>query len=125
MATFNLRQMATSVACASFALFGMMTPAIAQDHSVFLAEGESETFEAYFLEGEVISAVCDEDCSDVDLYLYTELEVLVDSDVELDAYPVLIAPFDGVFTVEVTMPSCSYNAGCSVDIASEYGFDVL
>ena len=125
MATFNLRTMATSVACASFALLGLVTPALAQDHSVFLQEDESEKFTAFFLEGETISAICDEDCSDVDLYLYTELGVLVDSDTEVDAYPVLMAPFDGTFSVEVSMPDCSYAAGCSADISSEYGFEVL
>jgi len=124
MTTFNLRALATSLACASVALAGLVSPALAQeaDRTTFLREGESETFTGYFLKDEVITAVCDEDCSDLDLFLYSEIGAMLDSDEELDAYPVLIAPYEGEFSVEVSMPSCSYSAGCSASISSEYGF---
>ncbi|MGD1898513.1 MAG: hypothetical protein ACFB16_16345 [Phormidesmis sp.] len=122
MATSYLRTMVTSVACASFALLGMITPALAQDRSVWLNEGETETVTGYFFEGETITAECDVDCTDIDLYLYTELGVLVDSDDELDDFPVLVAPFEGTFSVEITMPSCSHYQGCSASISSEHGF---
>lgn len=122
MAILNLRATVTSVACASFALLGLVTPALAQDRTFWLHEGESETVSGYFLEGETITAECDSDCSDIDLYLYTEIGALADSDDELDDYPVLIAPYDGTFSVEITMPSCSHSQGCSASISSEHGF---
>jgi hypothetical protein len=122
MATFSLRAMVSSIACASVALFGIVNPALAQDRTVWLEEDESATVTGYFMEGEVISAKCDVDCTDIDMYLYTELGVLVDSDVEYDDFPVVVAPYEGDFSIELTMPSCSHPAGCSADISSEYGF---
>lgn len=122
MANFSLRAIVSSVACASVALFGVVNPVLAQDRTVWLEEDESTMVTGYFMEGEVISAECDMDCTDIDMYLYTELGVLVDSDVEYDDYPVLIAPYEGEFSIEVTMPSCSHPAGCSAYISSEFGF---
>lgn len=130
MATFNLRSsvsakmrtLATSVACASVALFGIIAPAVAQNRTVWLNDNGQTTVTGYFMQGESIYADCDEDCMDLDLYLYNELGVLVDSDDAYDAYPILTAPYEGTFSVQVTMPSCRHSAGCSASISSEYGF---
>ena len=118
----NLRALATSMACASVALIGIVRPAVAQSRTVWLDDNGQTTVTGYFLQGEDIYAECDEDCMDLDLYLYTELGVLVDSDEEIDAFPIITAPYDGTFSVKVTMPSCTHSAGCSASISSDHGF---
>ena len=52
--------------------------------------------------------VCDEDCSDIDLYLYDEGGVLIDSDASTDDVPVLLVtpPRRGRYRVQVTMYDC-------------------
>lgn len=122
MANLNLRSAVTSLACASFAIMGVVSPALAQDRTVWLNENEEATVSGYFAQGETITAMCDDDCTDIDLYLYTELGVLVDSDIEDDSIPVVTAPYDGTFSIEVTMPSCSHPGGCEAYISSEQGF---
>ncbi|MEM8501987.1 MAG: hypothetical protein AAF716_02415 [Cyanobacteria bacterium P01_D01_bin.1] len=122
MAIFRLRTIVSSLACASVALFGLVNPALSQDRTVLLEEDEATTVTGYFMKGEVISAECDSDCTDVDMYLYTELGVLVDSDVEYDDFPIVIAPYEGTFSIEITMPSCSHPVGCNAYVSSEFGF---
>lgn len=55
-----------------------------------------------------ITAACDQDCSDVDLYLYDEYDNLIDSDEEYDDYPLVsVTPKRrGRFTAVVRMASC-------------------
>jgi len=127
MASFlNVRhfatRFATTVACASVALAGVVSPALAQDRTIWLNDNGKTTVTGYFLEGEDIYASCDADCTDLDLFLYTEVGVLVDSDEALDSFPIITAPYEGTFSVEVTMPSCTHSAGCSVSLSSDYGF---
>lgn len=57
-----------------------------------------------------ISAVCDQDCSDLDLYVYDENGNLIASDAEPDDYPhVLVSPkWTGQFTAVITMESCRF-----------------
>ena len=57
-----------------------------------------------------ISAVCDQDCSDLDLYVYDENGDLIASDVEPNGYPhVLVSPKWTVqFTAVITMESCRF-----------------
>ena len=97
---FNVRTAATTLAC----------------------DNGATTVTGFFLQGESIYANCDEDCMDLDLYLYTEMGVLVDSDIEEDSFPIVTAPYDGNFAIEVTMPSCVHSAGCSASISSDHGF---
>ena len=54
-------------------------------------------------------AVCDQDCPDIDLFIYDSRENLVDSDEEEDAYPVAtISSADGNnYDYTVKMYSCS------------------
>ncbi|MEL6490893.1 MAG: hypothetical protein ABG776_11440 [Cyanobacteria bacterium J06555_13] len=119
---FNVRTVATTLACASAALMGMVSPALAQSRTVWLNDNGATTVTGFFLQGESIYANCDEDCMDLDLYLYTEMGVLVDSDIEEDSFPIVTAPYDGNFAIEVTMPSCVHSAGCSASISSDHGF---
>lgn len=118
----GFKSAASAVAVASFALVGLVSPAIAQDRTVFLKEGESTRMEAILIAGESVYATCDTDCSDIDMALYTELGVEVDSDFELDDYPNVTAPFSGVFYIEVSMASCSHYLGCEVSVSSDEGF---
>lgn len=121
--TSKFRSAVGAAAVASVALVGLGSPAIAQeapDRSFYLEEGESKTEEAYLYAGEDVYATCDSDCSDIDITLYTELGVEVDSDVELDAFPIVTAPFDGNFIIEVSMPDCDNI--CEVSLSSDEGF---
>ncbi len=123
MASFlNVRSIATTLACASVAIAGIVSPAFAQDRTIWLNDNAETTVTGYFLEGEDIYASCDEDCSDLDLFLYTEIGVLVDSDDAVDPFPIVTAPYDGTFSVQVTMPACNHTAGCSVSVSSDHGF---
>lgn len=76
-----------------------------------LAENEIESI-SIELDGGVAYAlvgVCDNDCSDVDLYLYDENNYLIDEDIEMDDFPLIeVTPqWQGPFTVVVEMPRCS------------------
>ena len=57
----------------------------------------------------VLGGFCDEDCDDLDLYLYDEDGNTIDSDTEEDDYPVItFSPKEsGRYKVEVSMYSCS------------------
>ena len=60
-----------------------------------------------------IVAVCDEDCTDIDLYLYDENENLIDEDETDDDVPVIESRprWTGGFGIEVEMYEC-YNEPC-------------
>ena len=116
------RAIATSFACVSVALVGLVSPALAQSRSVWLNDDGQTTVTGYFLQGEDIYANCDEDCMDINLYLYNEMGALVDADSAGDAFPIVTAPYDGTFIVEIAMPSCLHSAGCSAAISSDHGF---
>ena len=68
------------------------------DHWITLDGGEERA----------VLAVCDEDCSDIDLYLYDEGGVLIDSDTSTDDVPVLLVtpPRRTRYRVQVTMYDC-------------------
>ncbi len=61
-----------------------------------------------------IVAVCDNNCTDINLEIYDENNHLIDSDTETDDIPILqVAPkWTGKFDIKVTMVSCS-NVPCS------------
>jgi len=96
--------------------------AIAQDRSLWLTHNSRTRLQGYFLQNEDIFALCDTDCQDIDLFLYNEQGTLVDSDDAVDAFPIVTAPYDGAFTLEITMPACSHSAGCAASISSDFGF---
>ncbi len=68
------------------------------DHWITMAAGEEQA----------VLAVCDEDCSDIDLYKYDEEGVVIDSDASTDDVPVLpVTPRTrGRYRVQVTMYDC-------------------
>ena len=59
-------------------------------------------------EEHAVLAVCDEDCSDIDLYIYDESGTLIDSDSSTDDVPVLLVtpPRRTRYRVQVTMYNC-------------------
>jgi hypothetical protein len=58
-----------------------------------------------------IVGVCDNDCSDVDLTLYSPTGTTVASDVALDDHPTLnfVAPMSGTYRLRVSMATCRQN----------------
>ncbi|MDH5805344.1 MAG: hypothetical protein OEZ54_09165 [Gemmatimonadota bacterium] len=76
-----------------------------------LNQGSSETFTVRLVGGMeyALVGVCDNDCSDIDLEVFGPNGNSLDSDFEVDDFPVLefTAPSNGSYTVEVSMPGCS------------------
>lgn len=114
--------MARSMAGAVIVTALMPGAAIAQDRSLWLPDDGHTMLRGYFLQGEDIYALCDQDCSDLDLFLYDRSGLLVDVDNAPDAFPIVTAPYEGTFGLRVTMPSCDHTAGCAVTVSSDYGF---
>lgn len=84
--------------------------------------GETLRESAYLYAGESVYGACDSDCSDLDLFLYDMSGNVVSSDTLMDAVPIVTAPSEGNYVVEVTMPSCNHEAGCGVELSSDHGF---
>ncbi|WP_026100865.1 hypothetical protein [Synechococcus sp. PCC 7336] len=118
---FNLRSLLATVAIAATALAGIALEANAQ-RSLWLYNGGSTTVEGYFNAGESIYGTCDGDCFDLDLFLYDANGNAIGSDTATDAFPIVTAPAEGYYTVEVTMPDCSHPQGCAVEVTSDFGF---
>jgi len=90
--------------------------------TTFLASGESEIYEGYFLADEDIFASCDANCEDVDIYLYDAYTgELIASDTLVDAEPIVTAPYEGDYIVETYMVTC-YAEACEAWTDSDYGF---
>jgi hypothetical protein len=120
--TFTLRATLTGT-CFAIAAAGFASAAIAQDRSLWLYNGDTTMVDGYFLAGEGVYGACDEDCFDLDLFLYDAVTGdLVAQDVETDAVPYVVAPWDGDFVLEVTMPDCSHADGCAAWVSSDHGF---
>ncbi|MEA5465710.1 hypothetical protein [Leptothoe sp. PORK10 BA2] len=83
----------------------------------FLYEGESTSYEVYLLSGQSIYATCDENCFDIDLFLYDSTGAVVGADEATDAQPVIVAPYEGSFLVEMYMSSCATTEGCAAWLA--------
>jgi hypothetical protein len=114
----------SSLVCslAALSLAGTAGLAQAESRSDWLSEGESITYEGYLLEGEDVFGACDEDCTDLDIYLYDAVSGdLIAEDVLVDSFPVVTAPYDGDFLIEVYMVTCSVEP-CLAEIDSDHGF---
>ncbi|WP_022803191.1 hypothetical protein [Deinococcus ficus] len=83
------------------------------DVSGNLREGQtaSWTFRAFGGERYLNFAVCDEDCGDLDLYLYDQSGRLVAKDTDMDYTPFVAwnIPFTQTMKVVVKMEDCGYN----------------
>jgi len=117
----KFRSLVTTAAFASIAAAGLVSPALAQDRTAWLATGGTTSTSGVFAAGESIYGSCDSDCTDLDMYLYDASGNLVDQDTNTDAYPIVTAPYNGEFSIQVTMPAC-YAEACAVEVSSDYGF---
>lgn len=121
MAQFGVKVAAT-VALGTIALVSTAAIAQAQSRSDSLASGQSVTYNGYLMTNETVYASCDDDCTDLDLYLYdADSGDLVASDTLVDAAPVVVAPYEGNFVIEVVMASCSFEP-CAAWTDSDGGF---
>lgn len=79
-------------------------------HNGALADGESEDVAVRLGPGLefVLIGACDLDCEDLDLVLYDDNGREVDSDLEMDDFPiVMVSPSrDAVYRIRVTMADC-------------------
>ncbi|MDB9525570.1 hypothetical protein PN498_06190 [Oscillatoria sp. CS-180] len=88
----------------------------------FLSSGETAIYEGFFLADENIFASCDADCDDLDIYLYDAYtNELIESDTLVDSNPIVTAPYEGDFVVEVVMVTC-YTEICEAWTDSDHGF---
>ena len=94
----------------------------AQSRALWLQDGEVTTVSGYFYAGESIYGECDQDCFDLDLFLYDANGALVAEDSLPDYFPVVTAPYEGYYTVDVYVYDCSHRSGCAVALESDYGF---
>ena len=99
-----------------------MSSAVAQNRTAWLQDNGSTRITGYLLKGESIQGVCDRACRDLNLFLYDEMGLLVDSDEAIDPMPLVSAPYEGTFAIELSMPTCTHWAGCSASVSSDYGF---
>ena len=96
---------------------------LAQDHSQWLNTGKAFTVDSFFFGDELISGECANDCYDLDLTLYdSETQQPVAQDQDNTPTPTLRAPYEGDFTLEVSMANCARTGGCRAWVSSEYGF---
>lgn len=118
----KIRILAGTIACTLIALSSDISPAAAEDRTAWLKDNQTTTMTGYLLQGEDIYGLCDQDCNNIDLFLFNEMGVMVDSDQQEDTFPIVTAPYEGTFVIEVSMPSCTHGAGCSVSLSSDQGF---
>ena len=120
---FRLKSLFATVSLAAIAFAGAaVEDAKAQDRTLWLYNGGAGTVEGAFYSGEAIYGSCDGDCYDLDLAIYDYNGNLLSYDTAYDAFPVVVAPYDGYFYVEVLMPNCSHPSGCQVWVSSDHGF---
>lgn len=121
MVTLSFKALA-ALACSALAVAGGAAIVQAQSRSDWLSTGQSVSYDGFLYAGETVYATCDSDCTDLDIMLYdANSGQLVDSDTLMDAQPVVVAPYEGSFVIEVVMASCSIEP-CATWTDSEYGF---
>lgn len=78
-----------------------------------LRQGQQTTYTVDLQQGAryLLAAVCDGDCSDLDLALYDDSGNLLDDDTETDDVPIVnvVPRWTGRFRVTVKMHACSVN----------------
>ncbi|NJM97513.1 MAG: hypothetical protein HC800_10395 [Phormidesmis sp. RL_2_1] len=127
----SLRTLSTTACSVAMITVGAITvgamvdinrPAIAQDYTAWLQDNASTQVTGYFLQGESIYGSCDQDCNDINMFLFNEMGVMVDADDAIDATPIVTAPYEGTFVIQVKMPSCTHGLGCRLFVSSDNGF---
>ncbi|BAU44057.1 hypothetical protein [Leptolyngbya sp. O-77] len=122
MERFSPKQMGVVAGGVFVAIALSAGAALAQSRELWMASGDTTSVTGYFMEGERIWGTCDEDCQDLDITLLSADGEPVAEDVLPDANPVVVAPFEGSYTLVITMPTCTTPAGCAVWLDSDQGF---
>jgi hypothetical protein len=121
MARFGFK-MSAALTLGAIAVASSAAIVHAQSRADWLASGESVTYDGYLLADEGVYAGCDENCADLDLYLYDASSgELVASDTLADPNPVVAAPYEGSFLIEAIMVVCNADA-CETTTDSDQGF---
>ncbi|HSM84455.1 MAG TPA: hypothetical protein VLS96_22400 [Nodosilinea sp.] len=121
MAQYGVNMVA-ALTLGAMAVASTATIAQAQSRVDWLSTGEEVTYDGYLLADEAVYASCDDNCGDIDLYLYDAASGdLVATDDLLDAIPVVVAPYEGDFFIQVVMASCSAEP-CETWTDSDAGF---
>ncbi|WP_008311510.1 hypothetical protein [Leptolyngbya sp. PCC 6406] len=106
----------------AIAVLGSAGLAQAQSRMDWLSSGESVTYEGYLFTDENVYGICDDNCSDLDIYLYDAGSgELVSSDTLVDNLPIVTAPYEGNFLIQVVMVDCLASA-CETATDSDTGF---
>ncbi|PNK59673.1 hypothetical protein [Psychrobacter sp. FDAARGOS_221] len=86
-------------------------PSHDEDGTGALAENEEKLTEFVLTRNEtyMFTAVCDDDCTDIDLYVYDDNGQLIELDDEDDDFPIVgfTAEYSGSYYAEVTMYECA------------------
>lgn len=86
---------------------------LTEDATRWMNTGESFRTETYLFEAEPISGACSQDCYDIDLTLYdTNTKKVVVKDHGNTAIPMVTAPYEGDFVLEIEMANCARSGGC-------------
>lgn len=110
----NARSLAATAVLSSLALVGMASNAKAED--LWMLSGDSQVLEVYLGADQIVTGVCDSDCYDLDLHLFDVDGNLVSQDVATDAAPIVAAPWEGTFYLQVDMVNCAHPSGCGVSV---------
>lgn len=115
-------KMAAAFALGAIAVASSAAIAQAQSRTDWLSSGDNIMYDGYLYAGEAVHAICDDDCYDLDMFLYdAETGDLVASDTLEDAIPLVIAPYEGNFLIELVMAGCSLEP-CETWTDSDAGF---
>ncbi len=124
----KVRAAISTITVVSIAALGIISPAAAQDQTKLLSTNEFSIMTGYLYEGESVYAICDEDCSDINLYLYNQDgSITYDeygnavANIATDSFPVVTAPYEGTYRIKAYMSSCSTSI-CKISVSSDSGF---
>ena len=93
---------------------------LTEDNTRWMNTGESFRTEVYLFQDEPIAGTCSNDCYDVDLTLYEiSAKRIVAKDHGNTTTPMVNAPYEGSFVLQVGMENCARSGGCRTWI--EYG----
>ncbi|WOD40066.1 hypothetical protein [Nodosilinea sp. E11] len=115
-------KLAAAMTLGAIAIASTAPLAQAQSRVDWLSSGEEIVYDGYLLADEVVHAICDDDCYDLDMFLYDAVSgELVASDTLDDAIPVVVAPYEGEFLIQLVMVGCSIEP-CEIWTDSDAGF---
>lgn len=104
-------------------LSGQAETSSGQDTTRWMKTGDTFTVSGFFFDQELLSGECSRDCYDLDLALYgADIQVPIVEDSDRTSTPSIEVPYEGRFTLEVSMTNCARPGGCRTSISSDQGF---